>query len=136
MHEFHIFLKNDKRKFYDRFAVFLFILALISTAIYIFNAGRDILLYGAGILMLLLLFYIIIRKELKVLVNEKVIVYPSFPVKKIEWSSVSNTILKDGLLTIDLKNNRIIQQYIDERRTKVKEKEFNEFCSQQLKTNS
>jgi len=133
MQEFHIFLKNEKRKFYDRFAVFLFVLALISTGIYLFNAGRNILLYGAGILILLLIFYALIRKELKVTVNTKQIVYPSFPVKKIEWPSVSNLILKDGLLTIDMNNNHIIQQYIDDVRTKVDEKLFNEFCSQQLK---
>jgi hypothetical protein len=135
MQEFHIFLKNDKRKFYDRFAIFLFVLALISTGIYLFNAGRNILLYGAGILILLLMFYALIRKELRVTVNKKQIVYPSIPVKKISWPSVSNLILKEGLLTIDMKNNRIIQQYIDDAKTTVDERIFNEFCSQQLKAN-
>ena len=135
MLEFHIYLKNEKRKFYDRFTVFLFILAVISTGIYLFNAGNSFLIYGAGILIILLLFYAVIRKELKVVVNSSTILYPSFPEKKIDWNSVSNLILKDGLLTIDMKNNRIIQQYIDDVKTRVNEQEFNEFCKSQLKAN-
>jgi len=74
MQEFQIFLKNEKRKFYDRFALFLFILAVISTGIYLFNAGNTILLYGAGILIILLIFYMLIRKELKVMVNAQQII--------------------------------------------------------------
>jgi hypothetical protein len=40
--------------------------------------------------------------------------------------------MKDGVLTIDFKNNKIIQQSIDEARSSVNEKEFNEFCQKQL----
>lgn len=58
--------------------------------------------------------------------------YPSFPKKNIEWQQVNNIILKDGLLTIDLKSNKLIQQPIDETKTSVNEKEFNDFCQQQL----
>jgi len=53
-------------------------------------------------------------------------------VRKIQWAAVANMILKDGLLTIDMKNNRIIQQYIDDAKTKVDQQEFNEFCRQHL----
>jgi hypothetical protein len=60
------------------------------------------------------------------------IIYPSFPARSIQWSELKNVLLKDGLLTIDLKNNKLIQQEIDEKATQVDEKDFNEFCRDQL----
>ena len=60
------------------------------------------------------------------------ITYPSFPKKKISWHELSNLILKDGLLTIDFKNNKIIQQKIAGTSSSIDEKEFNEFCRQLL----
>ena len=65
-------------------------------------------------------------------INESRVLYPSFPKKKIDWQELSNLIIKDGLLTIDFKNNRIIQQYIADRSSTINEKEFNDFCQQQL----
>jgi len=65
-------------------------------------------------------------------INESRVLYPSFPKKKIDWQELSNLILKDGLLTIDLKNNKIIQQQIADISSTIDEKEFNDFCRQQL----
>ena len=65
-------------------------------------------------------------------ITESQITYPSFPKKKISWADLNNLILKDGLLTIDFKNNRIIQQHISDSSLTVNEKEFNDFCRQQL----
>ena len=65
-------------------------------------------------------------------VSESQVIYPSFPRKKIDWQELSNLMIKDGLLTIDFKNNRIIQQYIADRSSTINEKEFNDFCQQQL----
>jgi hypothetical protein len=60
------------------------------------------------------------------------VIYPSWPVKNIRWSELNNVILKDGLLTIDQKNNKLIQQEIDKTRTSINEKDFNDFCIQKL----
>lgn len=65
-------------------------------------------------------------------VSENNIIYPSFPKRKIEWNELTNFILKEGLLTIDFKNNKLIQQTIAETSSTIDEKEFNEFCRQQL----
>jgi hypothetical protein len=65
-------------------------------------------------------------------VSERQVIYPSFPRKKIDWQELSNLIIKDGLLTIDFKNNRIIQQQIADISSTIDEKEFNDFCRQQL----
>lgn len=53
--------------------------------------------------------------------------------KKIAWSDFSNVILKDGLLTLDFKNNRIIQKEVDEEEEgEADEDEFNDFCRQMM----
>ena len=72
-------------------------------------------------------------RKLVVDVSANIIMYPSFPPQKIYWSALSSMILKDGLLTINFKNNAIIQQYADDIKTSVNEQEFNDFCRQQLK---
>jgi hypothetical protein len=82
-------------------------------------------------LLLGFLFNTAIKRKQVFISNEKII-YPSFPAKNLYWSELSNVILKDGLLTIDLKNNRIIQQPVDESIQTTNEKEFNEFCREQL----
>ena len=58
--------------------------------------------------------------------------YPSVPKKEIKWTELNTVMLKDNLLTIDFKSNRLIQQSIDENLNIVNEKEFNDFCRQQL----
>ena len=54
--------------------------------------------------------------------------------KSYNCSEFSNVILKDELLTLDFKNNRLIQLVVDVNFTPVNEIEFNEFCRILLKT--
>jgi len=51
----------------------------------------------------------------------------------IPWQELDNVILKDGLLTIDLRSNKIIQSELLDENGPVDEKAFNLFCHQQLK---
>ena len=78
------------------------------------------------------IFQIAALRNLIVRVKPDTVIYPSFPQRQIDWKELSNLILKDGLLTIDLKNNKIIQQYVDQKSLTIDEKEFNDFCRQQL----
>ena len=66
------------------------------------------------------------------MVDQNSIRYPSFPVKDIAWKELNNIVLKDELLTIDLKNNRVIQQMLEKNVSSVDEQEFNDFCKAQL----
>ncbi len=72
------------------------------------------------------------KRPLLVSVLKEKISYPSFPKKNISWAELNSMILKDGLLTINFKNDKFIQQLIDETKTVVNEQDFNDFCSQQL----
>ena len=58
------------------------------------------------------------------------IVFNSFPKKRYGWSVISNVVLKDGLVTIDLKDNTLIQKEVNELVSKDIENEFNAFCKQ------
>jgi len=186
MQQFELVLRNEKRKFYDRFAILLFILNGIAICIFlaksnyqllsqqvfpgffglavtlfligmiIFNKNSRQLTYSfpiasfcivlfwfymqywwAGLIMFALLsLYMVSKKELRVIVEDDHIVYPTFPKRWLNWNELNNIILKDGLLTIDFKNNRLIQQPIDEKGNKVNEQEFNDFCKKQLAAKS
>jgi hypothetical protein len=45
--------------------------------------------------------------------------------KKYSWSEIDNVVLKDGLLTIDFKNNKLFQKEIDSGENEASEMEFN-----------
>jgi hypothetical protein len=55
-----------------------------------------------------------------------------WPEKTIQWNSVSNIILKDGILTIDYKNNKLMQANVVENWSKDEEQSFNQFCYDQI----
>ena len=58
------------------------------------------------------------------------IIYPSFPEREITWNELQNVVLKDGILTIDFKNDKLIQNEIEF--TGLDEQKINEFCRKHL----
>lgn len=58
----------------------------------------------------------------------------NFPVKKYTWDEFANVILKDNLLTLDFKNNRLLQAEIEV--ADINEEAFNTFAKQQLAKHS
>jgi hypothetical protein len=52
------------------------------------------------------------------------------------WTEMDNVILKDNILTIDFKTNKIIQVEIVEQSRAVDETGFNLFCTEQMQTPS
>ena len=68
--------------------------------------------------------------------SKEEIAFNTFPnKKKIDWTELNNVVLKDGLLTLDKKDNTLIQKEIDETVSSLLESEFNNFCKTQLKQN-
>ncbi|MFT4093706.1 MAG: hypothetical protein QM640_08695 [Niabella sp.] len=84
--------------------------------------------------ILLWALYTIARRRLIINVETAHISYPAFPKKIIPWSEVSNTVLKDDILTIDLQNNKIYQHLIEYADKEINEAEFNDFCRKQLES--
>lgn len=60
------------------------------------------------------------------------IVYNSFPQKSYPWNEIQNVVLKDGILTIDFKNNKIVQRAVNDEVSKQVETEFNDYCKTRL----
>ena len=53
--------------------------------------------------------------------------------KKISWNEIDNVVLKGGWLTIDFKNNRLMQRQINSGENEATEKEFNEWAERKIK---
>ena len=61
------------------------------------------------------------------------IVFNSLFKKRYDWKQFSNIVLKDGLLTLDFTNNRILQREVeDDEDDDASEDEFNEYCRYHL----
>ena len=55
--------------------------------------------------------------------------------RKINWSDLNRVVIKDDLLTIDFKNNKLLQCYVDDEddeEYEVEEDEFNTYCENQI----
>ena len=88
-------------------------------------------LMGVMLLVLEVLHQIAsLKKTLKV---SKAGIWTSFPwPSRQDWNQVEFVILKDGMLTIEYRNGRVLQQPIEKDST-FREADFNEFCQQQCK---
>ena len=65
--------------------------------------------------------------------SEVGIKYPGFPAKLFLWTEVDSVQLKEGILTIDMKNNQLMQYSLEnEMANAVNAKAFNDFCTAQL----
>jgi hypothetical protein len=65
--------------------------------------------------------------------SDNEIVFNSLFKKRYHWKQFSNIVLKDGLLTLDFSNNRILQREVeDDDEDDADEDEFNDYCRKQL----
>ncbi len=92
---------------------------------------------NGGWITLIYLIAAILEKQVKfpqeIAFGKDEIVFNSFPKKHYLWAELNNAIIKDGIITVDFKNNKLIQKEIQSGATLQDEKDFNEFCVQQLK---
>lgn len=61
--------------------------------------------------------------------SEDEISFNRLPKKVLHWNEVNNVVIKDGLITIDQKNNKLTQKEIEGYVTTDVENEFNQFAS-------
>jgi hypothetical protein len=60
------------------------------------------------------------------------IIVNTFPKKFFPWGAIQNAIIKDDVITIDFKNNKLIQKDINEPVSESVTSEFNTFCAEQI----
>ena len=124
MKEYSFVMPNHKRGTYNWFAI---LLALLFLSGFYFIANKTLLVI---LLALLSFFYYLSQRIRTIRIRRQNISYPALLQKKISWNELNNVVLKDGMLTLDFVNNHIFQVEIMET---VNEKEFNDFCREQLK---
>ena len=78
------------------------------------------------------LLEILAKQSLSIGVDTGGITLQTFPQKHIPWKELNNVVIKDGLITIDFKSNRILQKETAVPSGGVPEQAFNAFCQQQL----
>ena len=136
--EFSFIIENPKKKIHHLFAAFLFLVNIsFLTIILANNTGQFISQHGSAVLIALLidafltLLYFKAKRNFHFIFKADAVYLNDFPARKWNWSVFNNVILKDGLLTIDFKNNKIKQILLPRNYWEI-EREFNEFCSTQL----
>ena len=74
------------------------------------------------------------KRPLEIGFDQDQVVINSLIRRQFEWTAFNNIILRDGLLTLDFKNNRLIQKEVadDEEEDDADEEEFNAFCRDRL----
>jgi hypothetical protein len=65
-------------------------------------------------------------------VDDSGITFNTLPAKEYEWKEINNLLLKEGILTVDYKNNKLFQQEIESEVSTELEREFNKYCQAKL----
>jgi hypothetical protein len=143
---------------YNWVNVFLAAFIVINIFIIIINRNKkDIIptfkwsLFAAAFLWLLYplhipaiaIFYIIaalLERQIKfpqeIGFSKDAVTFNTFPFKNYTWQQFKNVMLKDNILTLDFSNNKILQKETESDISSETEREFNEFCRQQMAVSS
>lgn len=73
------------------------------------------------------------KANLEIGFSTRFIMFDNLFKKKYNWSEFNNIVLKDNLLTLDFKNNKIFQRETIDEESDCDEDEFNAFCREQLR---
>ena len=84
------------------------------------------------VLVIFLALDILAHRKFIVVFANKFVRLPIFIGQKINWNQLNNVVLKDGMLTVDFKNNRLFQYPVVDSDWDINEDEFNRFCHQQI----
>jgi hypothetical protein len=118
LYRFYIARKNKYAFYFDEWIFFLLMIL-----------WTDAILVSILNMVLFLLYTISMQKSIYEF-EPSFIKQRNFPWKKYQWRQLNNVILKDNLITIDFKNNRVLQA--ETTNDDINEKQFNNFAKEQL----
>jgi hypothetical protein len=131
-----IFYKNSEQCLTTfSFIVFRSILFLAGS-VYFWSKGLSLVALSHAILAGVLIMFMIYLRRIEhgelIVVSESNVILPGLTGHRIiEWDQLTNVIKRDDLLTLDFKNNKLMQVQIINAND-VPENEFNQFCRQRL----
>lgn len=87
--------------------------------------------YAVTALVLLGILYHLALQKLQIVFSNDKVIKMNFPGKEYSWELFSNVIVKDNILTLDFKNNHILQAEIEQPKN-LDEKKFNAFAKTKI----
>lgn len=87
--------------------------------------------YMMAALAIVGVFYHLALQKIQLLFTPGKVIKLNAPKKDYSWNVFNNVIIKDNILTLDFKNNHLLQVEIEEPKN-INEKEFNLFAQAQL----
>ncbi len=88
--------------------------------------------YMTAALVIVGVLYHLALQKLRIVFTSHNVMKLNYPQKEYFWNTFNNVILKDNILTLDFKNNHLIQAEVEEPKN-IDEKKFNSFAQEQLK---
>jgi hypothetical protein len=121
---FYNFLNKTEKEF-KRFQMLLFFISASNISIFF---G----LYFAicFLLFTLFIYWFSLQKTTLFFTTEKIMLKNGFFKRFIDWSNLNNVVLKDGILSLDFKNDKLIQEEVEGEI--VNEEEFATFLHNQF----
>ncbi len=86
----------------------------------------------AGLFLLAFLLERQVKFPQEIGVDDGGITFNTLPRKEYEWKDINNLLLKEGILTVDCKNNKLFQHEIESEISPALEREFNQYCGTKL----
>ncbi|MEO5967316.1 MAG: hypothetical protein ABIP69_03575 [Ferruginibacter sp.] len=100
-------------------------------------AGLLLLILGktipAFLLFVMSALGFVMRRDVSFTFTEDEVVINTTPKKSFHWNEFNQILLKDGILTMDFKNNKLIQEELLDHNNHFSENEFNDFCLNKIK---
>jgi len=121
----YIFLKKNQVVYYRRMLV-------LAGATWLYMPFMQWL---AAPLILLSLIEKHSKLPLEIGITNDRIVFNTLIKREFYWKAFNNVLLKDGMLTLDFKNNRLFQKETVDSISGIEEKEFNDYCQRHLSNN-
>lgn len=83
----------------------------------------------AGIILLLGLFEYMVNRDTVCMIDENGVQLKAIPERKWPWKDIEQVMMKDGIFTVDRKDNHIFQTDVSGESLSFGEDEFNRFCA-------
>jgi hypothetical protein len=117
----YVFKKQQATQFFDEFVFFI-------PAMCWFGFRS----YALMIILILMGFlFKFSMQKIKFVFSRQSVIKTNFPKKEFDWNLFSNVVLRDNILTLDFKNNRLIQAEIEEPE-KIDQQDFNDFAQSKI----
>lgn len=129
LHSYTLVFRNEQRRVVKTTRRVLIILKIVLIPVVIVSQIPLWWLLAAILAIVSVIEYRAIRVAPSVMFSENGIMFIGMFKKKYTWKDVANVIVKDELLTVDFKNNRLVQKEIE---THTDEQQFNKWCANHL----